>query len=162
MGSRGAGSGRKTQNKTTSTIGRTSPTAEVFDMDAVEKMAAKKGEGSFFRTDVPALVRSRDDNGLEVHSEKGYATMVDGVPVFIQGSAGNGYRYNIYGMVAGMTEFKTLAEAKNPESIKKAVDLAKKADLIANIKEVFEAANTAGGISTEEYARITRKQRNKR
>ena len=160
MGSRGASSGR---GKATASGGRVSPTAQTFDMNAIETKLRNSGEGTFIRTEVPALVRADDTNGntgMEIHAEKGYATMVDGVPVFIQGGAGKGYSYNIYGMTASRTPFKTLAEAKNMDNITELVDRVKNAyNNAEQMREIFTAANKEGGITMEEYTRIVRRNR---
>ena len=156
MGSRGSSSGKGKKKGS-----RVSNTAQTVDIAAIESaIRSKGGEGTFIRSEVPALVRSSDDNGLEIHSEKGYATIVDGVPVFIQGSSKNGYSYNIYGMTASREPMKTLSEAKDTAAIKTLVERAKSANNgIDTMKKVFEAANNEGGITLEEYTRIVRRNR---
>lgn len=160
MGSRGAGSGR---NANKGSAGRVSPTAQTVDLDSIVSQVLNKGEGSFIRTDIPTLVRADSDNGLEIHTEKGYATVVEGVPVFIQGGAGKGYSYNVYGMTASRQPMKTLNEAKNPDSIKQVVDRVKSAyNDVGQMKEVFDAANRKGGMTMDEYTQIVRRNRAKK
>lgn len=160
MGSRGASSGR---GKAAASGGRVSPTAQTVDMNAIESKLRNSGEGVFIRSDVPALVRADDANGntgMEIHTEKGYAVMVDDLPVFIQGSSGKGYSYNIYGMTASRNPMRTLSEAKNMDNITELVDRVKNAYNNADqMREIFNAANKSGGISMDEYTRIVRRNR---
>ena len=158
MGSRGATSGRALRSGNTPTT-RTASNAQVFDMDATINAVSRKGEGTFIRTDIPIFRRNDEVGGMEIKTEKGYATVVDGMPVFIQKVTG-GYQYNLYGMIAGMTPIKTLAEAKNIDKIRERINSLSGGNLaLEGVAEVFNAANHEGGITSDEYARLVRRNR---
>ena len=126
------------------------------------KYRAKKEQksqinGVFLKVDnVPIIGRKKENDGLkiEIRQEKGYEYNINGEKIYIQGNHREGYKINLYGMVAS-ENMNTLSEAKEyaknqiPDFIKR------NSSGVSTAKKKYEALmKNNGRMSFKEYRNI--------